>query len=82
MESLNLENTLWTNTVLANGKALGLVIFTGKETRSAMNSRKVATKWGIFDNEVNYLSKLIFVMMVGFSLCIVLMSGVSDDSYI
>ena len=39
-ESLNLENTLWANTVLANSTAIGIVLFTGSETRSAMNSRK------------------------------------------
>jgi phospholipid-translocating ATPase len=32
-ESLSLENTLWANTVLANGKIIGLVAYTGKETR-------------------------------------------------
>ena len=38
-ESLSLENTLWSNTVLAsNGHVLALVIYTGKETRSEMNS--------------------------------------------
>lgn len=48
-EPLNLENTLWSNTVLANGVAIGLVLFVGVETRSAMNSRKPTTKLGVFD---------------------------------
>lgn len=39
-ESLSLEQTLWANTVLASGKAFCLVIYTGKETRMAMNSSK------------------------------------------
>jgi len=39
-ESLSLENTLWANTVLASsGYILGMVIFTGIETRSIMNSK-------------------------------------------
>ena len=38
-ESLKLNNALWANTVLASGKILGLVTYTGKETRMAMNSR-------------------------------------------
>ena len=38
-ESLSLENTLWANTVLASsGHVLALVVYTGKETRSEMNS--------------------------------------------
>ena len=37
-EPLALENALWANTVLASGIACGVVIYTGRETRSAMNS--------------------------------------------
>lgn len=39
-ESLSLENTLWADTVLASqGYVLGLVIYTGKHTRSQQNSK-------------------------------------------
>ena len=31
---------MWTNTVLASGTALGVVIYTGCETRSVMNTAK------------------------------------------
>ncbi len=35
MEPLSLENTLWANTVLAsNGYILGMVLYTGDETRA------------------------------------------------
>ena len=38
-ESLSLENTLWANTVLASsGHVHALIVYTGKETRSEMNS--------------------------------------------
>ena len=46
-DPLNLENTLWANTVLASGNAIGLVIYTGKETRSVLNSRKASSKFGV-----------------------------------
>jgi phospholipid-translocating ATPase len=32
--SVNLENSMWANTVVASGTALGLIIYTGPETRS------------------------------------------------
>uniref|UniRef100_A0AC34GAD0 P-type ATPase N-terminal domain-containing protein n=1 Tax=Panagrolaimus sp. ES5 TaxID=591445 RepID=A0AC34GAD0_9BILA len=35
---LNVENVLWANTVLASGTAIGLVVYTGRETRSVMNT--------------------------------------------
>jgi phospholipid-translocating ATPase len=31
--SVNIENTMWANTVVASGTALGLVVYTGPETR-------------------------------------------------
>jgi len=46
-ESLSLENTLWSNTVLAsNGFILAMVVYTGKETRAIMNEREHTTKFG------------------------------------
>lgn len=48
-EALGLDNTAWANTVLAAGWMIGLVIFTGKETRAQMNSREPRTKIGRFD---------------------------------
>jgi phospholipid-translocating ATPase len=45
-EPLDLENTMWANTVLCSGKILGLIIFTGKETRMAMNSKDAREKRG------------------------------------
>lgn len=57
-DSLNIENTLWANTVVASGTALGLVVYTGKETRSAMNNSQPRSKVGLLDLEVNQLTKV------------------------
>ena len=43
-EPLNIENTMWANTVVANGTALGAVIYTGRETRSSMNTNDAPHK--------------------------------------
>jgi phospholipid-translocating ATPase len=73
-EGLSLENTLWANTVLAStGYILGMVLYTGKETRSMMNARDAATKVGKLDLELNRLSKLLFVFMLCVSLTVVAM---------
>jgi phospholipid-translocating ATPase len=53
---------------VAAGWMMGLVIFTGKETRAQMNSREPRTKMGRFDEEINWLSKILFVLMVGLAL--------------
>ena len=48
-----------------------MVVYTGKETRSAMNAREPNTKIGKLDMEVNRLSKFLFFFMVCISLGIV-----------
>ena len=47
-EPLSIENTLWTNTVVASGTALGLVIYTGRENRSVMNTSQPKSKVHVF----------------------------------
>ena len=43
-EPLGVENTLWANTVLASGTAVGVVVYTGSETRSVMNTSAPRSK--------------------------------------
>lgn len=67
-----MENSLWANTVLAStGYVLGMILYTGKETRSVMNARDATTKFGKLDMEVNRLSKFLFFFMICLSLAIV-----------
>ncbi|KAJ2824241.1 putative aminophospholipid-translocase, partial [Coemansia furcata] len=58
---LGVENTMWANTTLASGAAVGYVIYTGRDTRAAMNTGQAKTKVGILDTEVNRLSKILFL---------------------
>lgn len=66
---LTADNVLWANTVLAAGSAVGIVIYTGRETRAVMNTSHPSTKMGILDLEVNKLSKILcgvtFTLSVG-----------------
>lgn len=55
---LNAENVLWANTVLASGTAVGMVVYTGKETRAAMNTSEPETKTGLLDLEINRIAKV------------------------
>jgi phospholipid-translocating ATPase len=71
-EGLSLENTLWANTVLAStGFILGMVVYTGLETRSMMNDRDASTKVGKLDMELNRMSKFLFFFMVCISMLVV-----------
>lgn len=56
-EPLNLDSTMWANTILTSGKIIGMVIYVGSETRIAKNSRKPRTKIGIIKSQIklNYV---------------------------
>ncbi|KAH9581677.1 ATP synthase subunit 9 [Schistosoma haematobium] len=79
--SLNIDHTLWSNTVLATGSAIGLVIYTGSETRAVMNSSRVRTKRGKIDQEINNITKLLFCILVLLALIMVALKGFSGSWY-
>lgn len=74
-ESLNVENTLWMNTVLASGHALGVVIYTGKDTRAVMNTSAPKTKIGLIDQELNTLSKILCIVVIALAISLVALKG-------
>lgn len=80
-ESLDLENTLWTNCVIASGQATGLVIYTGPETRSVMNNSAPRSKVGLLDMEVNTITKLLFAAVIGLALLMMALKGFNGPWY-
>ena len=81
-EPLNLENTMWASTVVASEKIIGIVIYTGKETRARMNSSSPKLKIGILDQELNTLNKYLFVIMFFLSLLLSSLKGLSWSIFI
>lgn len=61
------------------GFILGMVVYTGFETRSMMNARDANTKVGKLDLELNRLSKFLFSFMVIISLVVVALDGFSGQ---
>lgn len=55
---LSVENILWANTVLAAGSAVGLVVYTGNDTRAVLNTSEPETKIGTLEKEVNKMAKV------------------------
>ena len=74
-EPLNLENTMWASTVLASQKIIGIIIYTGKETRAQMNSSTPKLKIGILDQELNRHNIYLFVIMFVLSLILTILRG-------
>uniref|UniRef100_A0A8C4NK30 Phospholipid-transporting ATPase n=1 Tax=Eptatretus burgeri TaxID=7764 RepID=A0A8C4NK30_EPTBU len=80
-ESLSIENTLWASTVVASGMVVGVVVYTGKETRSVMNTSHPHNKVGLLDLEVNRLTKVLFVAVLVLSTVMVALKGFDGPWY-
>ncbi|EGC33560.1 hypothetical protein DICPUDRAFT_48870 [Dictyostelium purpureum] len=81
-EGLSVENTLWSNTVIASGNVIGCAVYTGRETRCVMNTSTPSTKVGLLDNELNNLSKVLFVLLLCLSLLMITLKGYRGHWYI
>ncbi|KAJ1975608.1 putative aminophospholipid-translocase [Dimargaris xerosporica] len=82
LEPLGVDNTLWANTIVASGTAVGLVMYTGKDTRAVMNTNVPKTKVGLLDLELNRISKVLFVVTAILSVAIVALTGFQGLFYI
>ena len=74
-EPLNLENTIWASTVIASQKVIGIVIYTGKESRARMNSSTPKLKIGVLDDELNITNVYLFIIMFALSLIMTGLKG-------
>ncbi|VVT48785.1 uncharacterized protein SAPINGB_P001950 [Magnusiomyces paraingens] len=79
---LSADNTLWANTVLATGSAIGCVIYTGTDTRQALNTSKARAKTGRLEIEINSLSKILCTCVFVLSFGLVAFKGFGDKWYI
>ncbi|CAO1616277.1 unnamed protein product [Parajaminaea phylloscopi] len=79
---LTADHMLWANTVLAAGSAIGMVVYTGKETRAVMNTQHPTTKVGLLDLEINRLSKILCGVTFALSVGLVALNGFRGTWYI
>lgn len=79
---LTVDNTLWANTVLASGTAIGCVIYTGLDTRQAMNTTISGVKTGLLELEINRISKILCACVFVLSFGLVAVNGFGDDWYL
>lgn len=73
--ALSIDQTLWANTVLASGTAIGIVVYTGIETRQLMNTTKSGVKTGLLELEINSISKILCAVVFVLSVVLVLAHG-------
>jgi len=71
---------MWADTVLASpGYVIGVIVYSGKHTRSQMNTKIAQSKMCLLDIEVNFLSKILFSFLVILSIGISTLNGFHGD---
>ncbi|XP_038070478.1 probable phospholipid-transporting ATPase IIB [Patiria miniata] len=80
-DTLSIENTIWANTVVASGRALGVVIYTGRETRAVMNTSYPHSKIGLLDLEINTQTKVLFIGTIILGILMISLKGFDGPWY-
>lgn len=79
---LSVDNTLWANTVVASsGVCIACVVYTGTDTRQAMNTSKATVKTGLLELEINSISKILCACVILLSVLLVVFSGTENDAW-
>uniref|UniRef100_A0A8C3GMW1 ATPase phospholipid transporting 9A (putative) n=1 Tax=Cairina moschata TaxID=8855 RepID=A0A8C3GMW1_CAIMO len=77
-----LSNCLLKHVLIASGTVVGVVLYTGRELRSVMNTSNPRSKIGLFDLEVNCLTKILFGALVVVSLVMVALQHFAGRWYL
>ncbi|KAF2361694.1 P-type ATPase subfamily IV [Trinorchestia longiramus] len=80
-EPIGVENTVWSGTVVASGRLLGVVVYTGRDTRAVMNSAAPRSKVGLLDLQINNLTKLLFLAVLVLTIVMMCLKGFSGPWY-
>ncbi|KIX10479.1 uncharacterized protein Z518_01562 [Rhinocladiella mackenziei CBS 650.93] len=73
---LTIDNTAWANTVLASSTTTYCaVIYTGRQTRSALSTSPSRSKTGLLELEINNLTKILCIMTLTLSIILVALEG-------
>lgn len=79
---LNVDNTLWANTVVASGGCIAIVAYVGASTKQALNTSQPKVKTALLELEINDLSKLLCISVFVLSILLVVLQGFSNDWYL
>lgn len=79
---LSVDNTMWAYTVVASGSVEGIIIYTGKDTRMALNTNASRTKISLLELEVNNISKILCACVFLLSVVLVAFQGFTGEWYL
>lgn len=77
---LTIDNTAWSNTVLASQTTVhALVIYTGPQTRAALSTSASRSKTGLLEHEINNLTKILCALTASLSVLLVALEMLSPS---
>ncbi|CEP63456.1 aminophospholipid-translocating P4-type ATPase NEO1 LALA0_S08e02894g [Lachancea lanzarotensis] len=81
-QPLSVDNTMWANTVFAStGTSIACVVYTGTDTRQALNTTTSSVKTGLLELEINSLSKILCVCVFILSITLVALAGLDNQDW-
>ncbi|KAI1283684.1 phospholipid-translocating P-type ATPase [Xylaria sp. FL0933] len=73
---LSIDNTAWANTIIASQvTTMAVVIYTGRQTRSALSTAPSRSKTGLLEYEINSLTKILCALTLALSVILVALEG-------
>ncbi|KAI0424795.1 phospholipid-translocating P-type ATPase [Xylaria sp. FL1042] len=76
---LSIDNTAWANTIIASQvTTMAVVIYTGRQTRSALSTAPSRSKTGLLEYEINSLTKILCALTLALSVILVALEGFSN----
>lgn len=79
---IGVESTAWADTSVASGSIVGVVAYTGHETKSSLNGAPTSQKVGKVDSEINKYSSVLFFLLFTSSFIFTFLVGFSSNSHI
>ncbi|KAK5627234.1 hypothetical protein RRF57_002949 [Xylaria bambusicola] len=76
---LSIDNTAWANTIIASqATTMAVVVYTGRQTRSALSTAPSRSKTGLLEYEINSLTKILCALTLALSIILVALEGFSN----
>ena len=79
---IGVESTVWADASVATGSIIGIVAYTGTDTKSSLNGAPAAQKTGKIDKEINKYSSVLFGLLFVASFIATALNGFSPNFHI
>lgn len=79
---VDIENSMWAQSTLSKGEIYGLVIYSGDDSKLMMGKVESSPKRSLVDDELNTISKTLFVIMFFAGLLLITIKGFGYNWFI